>query len=450
MASPHSVGLAVAAVREKEGPLGGVVHLHALRHVSPISGMTLDEWRMALQTDVKSLFYFTQAAAADLRSSQSGCRLLAAVPAVAGLAGGGGIAGLVNAIATEWPGIGGRTVAVDLSKSAADTAAALAREMACNTRERFISLNGDRKRIRIEPAELNMSGPKQMRIKPDWVILLTGGACGITAQVAMEIAERFKSTIVLLGRSPEPEADEPPETRGVERPEALRRIMSAELSRLRGSASIAEVESAYRGLLRSREIRATISSLRAAGSRAVYMQADVRNELSVSAVIERVYAEFGRLDGVVFGAGIVEDKRIEDKTPESFDRVFDTKADGTFILTGRLRLDSLKFAAFFSSTAYLGNAGQSDYAAANGTMNALARDLDGRMRGRSVALLWGPWGMSGMTTQETRGRFREMGVQIIPPAAGRRRFVEELEYGLKGDVEVIIGSAPYFADESAS
>jgi hypothetical protein len=55
-----------------------------------------------------------------------------------------------------------------------------------------------------------------------------------------------------------------------------------------------------------------------------------------------------------------------------------------------------------------------------------------------------------MASEEVQGQFRERGVQIIPPIAGRRCFVEELLRGRKGDVEVILGDAPYGVTSSAS
>ena len=37
--------------------------------------------------------------------------------------------------------------------------------------------------------------------------------------------------------------------------------------------------------------------------------------------------KYGKIDGVLHGAGVIEDKLIKDKTPESFDRVFGTKVE---------------------------------------------------------------------------------------------------------------------------
>jgi len=166
-------------------------------------------------------------------------------------------------------------------------------------------------------------------------------------------------------------------------------------------------------------------------------------------LIDDIYARYGRLDVVIHGAGIIEDKLITDKTFASFERVFDTKVDSTFILSRYLRPDSLKALVLFSSVAgRYGNRGQSDYAAANETINRLAWLFDQQWSNtRVVAINWGPWDTVGMASEEVKRQFRERGIVPIPLAAGRQFFIDELRYGRKGEVEVSAGEGPWEADE---
>src|SRR5262249_49574017 len=134
-----------------------------------------------------------------------------------------------------------------------------------------------------------------------------------------------------------------------------------------------DIERAYQRLLREREIAATIHDLRELGSSVEYHAVDVRDPVTFGRRIEAIYAQYGRLDVFVHGAGIIEDKLVVDKTPESFDRVVHTKADSSYLLSQALHRDALKCLVFMSSiTAAFGNRGQADYAAANGVMNGLA------------------------------------------------------------------------------
>src|SRR5262249_31726398 len=154
-------------------------------------------------------------------------------------------------------------------------------------------------------------------------------------------------------------------------------------------------------------------------------------------LIDRMYQSHGRIDGVIHGAGIIEDKLIEDKKAESFDRVLRTKALSAFILSRKLRPESLKFLVFFSSVAgRFGNRGQADYAAASEILNKVALDLDRKWPGRIVSINWGPWAKTGMVSSEVRRQFAERGVPLIEPSDGRRALDEELRLGKKGEVEV--------------
>ena len=58
------------------------------------------------------------------------------------------------------------------------------------------------------------------------------------------------------------------------------------------------VEKAYRQLLKEREMRDTISKLSAAGARTHYVSLDVTDEEAFGALIDDIYATYGRLDGV--------------------------------------------------------------------------------------------------------------------------------------------------------
>jgi NAD(P)-dependent dehydrogenase (short-subunit alcohol dehydrogenase family) len=271
------------------------------------------------------------------------------------------------------------------------------------------------------------------------VILITGGARGITADVARELAEKYQPTLLLVGRTPLPPSEEPPDTHGLGAP---RDVKAAIMERMRDTGEAltpARVEAAYNQLLKEREIRDNLYAMRSAGATVHYYQVDVCDEHAFGDLIEAIYRDHGRLDGVIHGAGIIEDKFIEDKTPESFDRVLDTKVRSALLLSRKLKLDELSFLVFFSSiSGRFGNRGQCDYAAANEVLNKLALSLDRQCPGRVVSINWGPW-ESGMVSPELRKQFVQHGVVIVPRAAGRKSMDQELSWGRKGEVEVLLG-----------
>lgn len=74
----------------------------------------------------------------------------------------------------------------------------------------------------------------------------------------------------------------------------------------------ARVEAAYNQLLKEREIRDNLSAMQSAGAKVRYYQVDVCDDQAFGDLIEAIYYDHGRLDGVIHGAGIIEDKFIEE------------------------------------------------------------------------------------------------------------------------------------------
>jgi NAD(P)-dependent dehydrogenase (short-subunit alcohol dehydrogenase family) len=308
-----------------------------------------------------------------------------------------------------------------------------------------IEYHGDKRMIyRAKPASLSDDCMENIHIDSDWVILITGGAAGITAEVACELAAKYRPNLILVGRSPFPEEQEPMDTASLISPADIKAVLIEKLRDNGKPPTPAKVESAYARLMKDREIRQNVEKMKKAGAKVYYHQANVQDEQQFEGVIDEIYRKFKRLDGVIHGAGIIEDKLIEDKTPDSFDRVFDTKVDSAFILARKVNFYSLKFMAFFTSVAgCFGNKGQADYAAANEVLNKLAVYLDGQCSGRVVAINWGPWRKLGMVTSELEKKFNELGIQLIPPSAGATMFEQEIRCGNKGNVEVVIGDGPW-------
>jgi len=276
------------------------------------------------------------------------------------------------------------------------------------------------------------------------VLLITGGATGITSAVALELARHYKPTLVLAGIETWPEGDESPATAGITDERRLKAALIDQMKQEGRKFSLPEVERAFRTLLRDREMRKNVEALEQAGSKVHYHQVNAMDQAAFEGLIDRVYEEFGRIDGMIHGAGIIDDKLVKDKSPASFDRVFDLKADSSFMLSRKLKSDSLKFLVFFSSMAgRFGNRGQCDYAATNEVMCKLAAHLDRKWPGRIVAVNWGPWATTGVASAEVQKQLADRGVQIIPLDGGPRVLNRELRFGGKGDAEVVAGDGPW-------
>ncbi|WP_432817446.1 SDR family NAD(P)-dependent oxidoreductase [Sulfitobacter sp. JB4-11] len=363
-----------------------------------------------------------------------------------------GAAGLLKSVAKEWPSV--RVRAVDLRPGlAADDAAQIIFDEAGYPEDEVEIGWQDGARSALFATARTIDVPKDEAadhgVEPGSVILVTGGARGITARCLKALATRTDAHFVLVGSSPCPADAEAPDTATTEDPGKLRGLLAAQMEAGGKKPAIPEIEHRLRQLMKEREIRATLRALEALGSKAEYRSCNVCDGDAFTGLVNALYDEFGRLDGVVHGAGLIEDKLIVDKTPDSFDRVLRTKTDSAFTLVRALRPDTLRFLIFFTSVAgRFGNRGQADYGAANEVVSKLARRLNAEWPTKVKAISWGPRDQGGMVSKEIKRQFQELGIEAIDPDLGARAFVDEIFYGPGDEPEVVWGLGPW-ADELA-
>ncbi len=361
----------------------------------------------------------------------------------------GGLTGLARTLRSEWPQAAIK--AIDCARggrSPAALAVVIADEL-CQGGGAFdvgIDRNGRRAVPRLVASAL--PAEPALPLAADSVVVATGGARGVTAAALVALAESARPRIALLGRTPL--FDEPASCRAADDEASVRRALVAE-AQAQGRAVVpAEITSAAATVLASREIRATLSALRAAGSEAQYFAVDVRNSTTLGQVLSEVRARWGAITALVHGAGVLADKRVIDKTDEQYERVFSTKVDGLCALLDATAADPLRFICLFSSSvAFAGNAGQADYAMANEVLNQVAAAEQARRGNRCVvrALGWGPW-RGGMVTSSLERHFEQRGISLISLADGARTFVGETS-AAASDAVVLLGSLPT-AESAAS
>ncbi|WP_329270929.1 SDR family NAD(P)-dependent oxidoreductase [Streptomyces sp. NBC_01451] len=277
----------------------------------------------------------------------------------------------------------------------------------------------------------------------DSVVLLVGGARGITAKFAAALASASRCRIELLGRTPAPEGPEDPATAAAGTRTELRSALAA-----RGGLTPADINRETELLLAQREITATLDELRALGSPARYHSVDFREQDAALQAVKEIHAEHGRLDGVVYAAGVIEDRLIAEKTTESFQRVYGTKTTGAETLLAALQQlpNSPAFAVLFGSiSAVLGNRGQVDYAAANDALQSLGAVWAARTGQRALTVHWGPWaptgGHTGMVTPELGREYARRGVRLIDPEEGTAALLRELAWGEESAGAVVYTSS---------
>jgi hypothetical protein len=125
----------------------------------------------------------------------------------------------------------------------------------------------------------------------------------------------------------------------------------------------------------------------------------------------------------VHAAGAIDDGVLAQQSWSRFETVFRPKLEGAWNLhnlTARQKVDF--FILFSSGAALVGSPSQTNYAAANATLDAFAHWR--RAQGLpALSIDWGPWGEIGMAanlSQQHRIRLTTQGFQALTPEDGLR------------------------------
>ena len=441
--------------------LGGIIHLAPLSADWLAPDATLDAWRRELMVNEKSLFVLLHEFSALLApgahvlsaSGLGGCFGRDANSA-RGLSLQSGAVGMLKSLREERPELKVKAVDIDLVQPPEAIAQVLFSEIELDGGRQEVGYpNGERTVFRTVAitAAADPAGESKLH---DLVVLATGGARGITAEVLREVALPG-NTLILTGRSALPET-EPAELAGLADAAALRAHFIAQVRSGALQLKPADIQRHVDAVIALREIRSNLADFRSRGATAAYRAVDVTDDAAMLALVRDIEAQYGAISGVVHGAGVIEDKRLADKNSASWSRVVDTKVLGLLLLQKHVKPDALRFFSAFSSVAgRYGNSGQSDYATANELMNRLCMQLQQRWGARVNvnALCWGPWGATefgaGMVTADTEAKFAEKGVALVTAAVGRQLFKDELQRAPGASVEIICGGGPWEQHEAA-
>jgi NAD(P)-dependent dehydrogenase (short-subunit alcohol dehydrogenase family)/3-oxoacyl-(acyl-carrier-protein) synthase len=280
--------------------------------------------------------------------------------------------------------------------------------------------------------------PRPVRIERDSVVVAAGGSRGVAAALLTAIAQRSAPTVWLLGSNPVdgPGRDEPQQSRA----EFLAAAHAAGSER-----TLAELNRAFDRLVHAREAWATISELtRLCGPDAVrYRVCDITDPDAVSRTIDEITAASGRVDLVVFGAGINRSAALERKRLSDFRAVRDVKALGYAHLrrafAGR---PPAAWCNLGSILGFTGQPGEIDYTSGNDLLASAASA--GRDDGcDEFTIEWTLWDSIGLAAEPvTRGFLQRSGFSGgMSTAEGVRLFLGELDRPTRDRVTVHLGTA---------
>ncbi|WP_329612059.1 amino acid adenylation domain-containing protein [Streptomyces brevispora] len=237
-------------------------------------------------------------------------------------------------------------------------AEALLREFLSDDEEEIGLRGGRRATSRILPAE-GLTRPLPLRLRADGSYLVTGAFGALGRLLCRTLVKRGARRLILMSRTPVPGRE---------------KWHSTEPATAQGRAV------------------ALLRELEAAGAQTVLAPVDVTDEEALTAWLDE-HRRGGAppVRGVFHLAGQVRDRLVADMDRPTFDAVLDPKAVGAYLLDRHLRDEPLEhFVLFASIASLLTTAGQTNYAAGNAFLDALAH----RRRAQGLPALsldWGPW-----------------------------------------------------------
>ncbi|WP_342660010.1 3-oxoacyl-[acyl-carrier-protein] reductase FabG [Rhodococcus ruber] len=123
----------------------------------------------------------------------------------------------------------------------------------------------------------------------------------------------------------------------------------------------------------------TVSAIEAAGGKALAVGANVADEQSVAAAVEKVASELGDPTVLINNAGITRDNLLFKMTVDDWDAVMNVHLRGAFLMSRATQkyMVEAKFGRIvnLSSTSALGNRGQVNYSAAKAGMQGFTKTL---------------------------------------------------------------------------
>ena len=300
--------------------------------------------------------------------------------------------GAARVVGEEHPELWGGLVDLDPGARTAIAAGWLTQALLTHDGEDQIALRqGCRYALRLTPCGPGLT-PRAIRWREDAAYLITGGLGGVGLEIARAMAIAGTRRLILLGRTALPP---------------------------RAQWSSAPLDSGW-----GRRV-AAVRALEAMGIAVHTPAVDVGNEAAFRAFLDLYAAEgWPPIRGVIHAAGAFDNRLASAMTRAAFDAVVEPKLRGAMLLD-RLLPDLDLFVLFSSVGAFLPLPGQSNYAAANAGLDALAEDR--RARGLpALSIEWGIWQDTGLVADAAgRANVAELsrqGVQSFAADRGARLF----------------------------
>jgi len=438
---------------QQSAAIDGLFFLASLNKGKSLAEMSAEDWSAALE----SQFYTLVSAVRGLPA----LKFLLVATRMDGLHGlskqgaknplAGASAGFAKAIARERNGLLVKVVDFTADEKPASLATKLLDETLSDPAVMEVAWENEQ-RFTLALQDQVVDSTNSKSLAKGSVFVVSGGTGGITAPIIEDLAQYTQGHFYLLARTPLPETDHPELSLLNSDPEQLKFTILQRLSKNGQKATPAIINQEIAALERAAATLKTMSKIQAAGGQVNYIPCDVTNQLAVQQTVEQIIQQVDQVDVLIHAAGVEKSRKLESKSEEEFRQIVNIKAGGFFNLfkafetTGKLPNAIVNFS---SVAGRFGNAGQTDYSAANDLLSRLNSHLRSEYPNLQVITIdWGAWAEVGMAS---RGHIPELmkraGIDMIHPGEATACVRQELEAGSQGEI-VVAGSLGMLESQS--
>ena len=226
--------------------------------------------------------------------------------------------------------------------------------------------NGQRFVEEFQELDLNNISGQEIPIQTEGVYLITGGAGGLGLEFGKYLASKNKVNLALINRSGLPE----------------RNSWNEIITKNEDQKFIKKITA--------------IQEMEKEGAEVSCYSADVSNCDEMKRILDELRRKYGKVNGIIHGAGVAGDGFIINKDERVFREVLAPKVQGTWIIDQLTQNDNPDFFVMFSSiTALFGGPGQGDYTAANSFLDSYAAYRAGKGK-KTLTINWPAWKETGM------------------------------------------------------
>lgn len=185
------------------------------------------------------------------------------------------------------------------------------------------------------------------------------------------------------------------------------------------------------------------ASLKSAGIKGLGMALDVNDAAQIEAVLKQIATDFGDVSILVNNAGITKDTLLMRMGEDDWDAVLSTNLKSVFrmsqaVLRPMMKARVGRIISISSVVGHMGNAGQTNYAAAKAGMTGFTKSLAAEVGSRNI------------TVNCVAPGFIETDMTAELPDAIKTKMLERVPLGRLGNVNEIAATVAFLASPSAA